>query len=251
MLVPKRSTIPPTSFQVNILNDNCNWAKQWVAKDPDHRTTVEVTVDGTLKDFEDAARTAAGIAKGRTVILFTGHGVARDPNNTAESSNARSRFNMVPESSGFSQNKYVIDSDLILELPKLAVVNGDGKVTPRGVEGEASLRARYPIERLVMLINVGRALRDNGVCLFVALTCKIASDQDLRKGLVKVLGVPVATYGKFVVTQEFSASKKTQIWMSPTHDLDKVGNFRPDPTGDDDHPSYHEVPTDAQVTDAP
>lgn len=248
MLIPEKKSIPAGSFQAALLNDNWQWAQQWMKADPDHRTTIEVRVDGTLKDFEDAAKKAAAIAKGRSVILFTGHGAAPDEADANESSNAKAKFDTVPESTGLSAHKYTIGFDLLVELPAMADVKEDGTFKRREgrYESETTIAA-YDIPKYATLLRIGRAFRENCVYEFVGLTCRVANDKEFTLGLARALGVQVVTYGDYVVTGEDSG--QVQIWTTKNKaDKDKV---RPKTQGDNGHSSYHDLPVSSRKTASP
>jgi hypothetical protein len=103
MIIPdSRVAVQVTQAQadahdLDLLEQNWLWAKQWKEAVPSDRETVSVPVNGDIdRDFLPAVRKAASLASGKYVILFTGHG-GRGPTGATVNQITRFQFDTVPE----------------------------------------------------------------------------------------------------------------------------------------------------------
>jgi hypothetical protein len=246
MIIPKQSTIvtgaegEPGINNATIQDQNWRFAQQWVAEDKDHRTTIEVPVDGTWKDFETAMMAAAKIAKGREIILLTGHGGTKGIRGRSATA-----FDTIPENKGLSVHKQTIPDSIILELPRVSTLDGDmfKPIPPNSMDMVNS----YETAKYVSLRNIGREFKANGVARFTGLTCNVGQDSPFSQSLADLLQVEFRAYKNGVATNDVLG--QVQIWV--TDDEDHPSKSQPDAHNNKNDPTFHEIPTHLQIVFTP
>jgi len=253
--------VPKVAFELSFEKTNSDHAEsrafgeQWKDHDSANRTLEEVPVGGSLQDFEDAMKKAAVIAHGKDIALFVGHGGAGGFRGLTETV-----FDTVPDNGPLSTHKHRITKRTVI-LDELAVHNGTKWVPkvftrPNGVK-ETKIKQTEVDElapKFEMLERLRPVLQKNGVKRLIVISCNVGKDADFGKALAKRMGIRVSLYTKLIAVapaEEVVGGKATvraQIW--PMVDQANPSKGRP-PHDDPDHPSFHEIPTDFQVSFSP
>lgn len=236
MIVPSRADFVGRPEDKEIMRANNAFAKQWAAADPQHRKVLEVSVGAVWADFEKLMFQAAKIARGREIILMTGHGGA-----TGERGVSESIMDTVPEADHFlSKHKHSIKAQAIAELQSIAKLEGD-RLIPIPPNAQSSVDAREP-EKFLGLLKIGRAFRENGVSQFTGLTCNVGRDTKFGYMMANLLQTKFRAYKNLVATSQELG--RIQIWI--VDDDDNQTANQPEHNGDKNHPSFHEIPTHLQ-----
>lgn len=237
MIVPSRVNFKAKGgdeeHQKEIMRANNDFAKQWAAADPQHRKVLEINVDATWADFEKTMLQAAKIARGREIILMTGHGGAAGERGVSEST-----MDTVPESDHrLSKHKHSIKAQDIAALQGIAKLEGD-KLVPIPPNAQSMVDSFDPW-KFLGLLKIGKAFRENGVSQFTGLTCNIGRDTQFGYTMANLLQTKFRAYKNLVATGEELG--QIQVWI--VEDEDNQTANQPEHNGEKNHPSFHEIPT--------
>lgn len=241
MIVPKFATIDaaaegePGMKNGQLQKENFNWGKQWKKADDKHRDLIEVPVNGAWADFEKAMMDAAKQAKGREIILLTGHG-----GTSGRRGRPATEFDTIPENKGMTVHKQKISDKMLLEAPKVATFEGDiaKPIPPNNMD----LVNRHEPDKYISLRKIGRQFKANGVARFTGLTCNVGLDPKFSQALADILQVEFRAYDNGVASHEELG--QIQLWV--TDDEDHPMASRPDHHQDKNDPTFHEIPTHLQ-----
>lgn len=247
IIIPRQSTIiakaigEPGINNAEIQRQNVDWAKQWIKADPNNRTFLDVPVDGTWADFEKAMLDAAKIARGREVILLTGHGGTKGVRGRPAT-----EFDTIPENKGLSVHKHKISDKMVLELPHVGMLSDDGTQMVPIPPNDAAGVQKYEPDKYLSCRKIGAEFAANGVRRLSIPTCNIGQDKHFCFELATLLRVEIRAYENGVASND--AQFGVILWVTDDED----NPAQNEPTGDDANGrEYHELPTHLQHFFAP
>ncbi|TKC98167.1 aegerolysin family protein [Polyangium fumosum] len=235
MIVPKKGTFKTSSHEGELMLANYRFAQQWLAADLKHRKVLEITLGARWSDFEKIMVEAAKIARGKEIILMTGHGGALGHRGFAEST-----LDTVPELGGVSEHKHTIDAQKIIEIQNVAKLEGD-KLVPIPPNAQSMVDS-YDPQKFLGLVKIGRAFREYGVARFTGLTCNVGKDRKFGYAMANLLQTEFRAYQNLVASQQVLGL--IQIWI--VDDESNPSANQPEHNGDKTHPSFREIPTHGQ-----
>ena len=260
MLIPGSAGLATLQHNKQTFQENRAFAAQWVAKSSTDRGKIEVPIKGALADFTNALKQAAGLARGKEIILLTGHGAIG-----TQSGLLQTAFDTVPEDDLMATHLHVVTAEVV-NLEDVAEKKA-GKWVSKPIKqgnvifrlGQGEIDALAP--RRDMLDEIGKAMRDGGVQRLRLLTCNVGNDTIFVSRLSKILGVEIVAYKKFTITlwNDFTdpppKSTKTslvQLYVGLEPDFSTTPTTNPPPlvTGKTD-PQFTEIPHNDEVTGHP
>jgi hypothetical protein len=221
----------------DVLKVNWLWAKQWKGALPSDRETVTVRIDGDIEgDFIPAIRRAASLARGKYVILFTGHG-SRAPDANVKYIK-QFQFDTVPEP-GYVRldNRTRAITARVLDLSDLAdKQNGRWVVKPEAQQKKVdnvvhfgTLTQGY-VDGLAARWRIIEAMRDefkkNGVRKLIVLTCNVGNYPFDCARLATLINLPTVFYKDYIGGQVVDltmppdplVTRTAMLWATPTRE---------------------------------